>query len=39
MFMEDCNKGILKIREINCIISFKIFIHVFFKKFYIISFL
>ena len=26
MFMEDCNKKILKIGEINCIITFKILI-------------
>ena len=35
MFMEDCDKGILKIGEINCIITCKILIQIFLKKFYI----
>ena len=33
--MEDCSKGTLKIGEINCIITFKILIKIFLKKFYI----
>ena len=33
--MEECNKGILKIGEMNCIITFKIHIQIFLKRFYI----
>ena len=35
MFMEDCNKGILKIEDINCFVSVKMLIKVFLKNFYI----
>ena len=33
--MESCSEGTLKIGEINCIITFKIFIQIFLKRFYI----
>ena len=33
--MEDFNKGILKIGEINCIIAFKVLIQILLKKNYI----
>ena len=33
--MESCSEDTLKIGEINCIITFKIFIQIFLKKFYI----
>ena len=32
--MEDCSKGILKIGEFNCIVTFKVLIQILLKKFY-----